>query len=126
MIKLTLAIVVFLVLIVLLKQTRPEYAYLTRVALVLCALVSVLYLVNSVVLHLSSIIGLSEIQEDFLTVMLKVLGISIITEIAVSMCRDSGESALATVLEIAGKSAVIAMSLPIIKKLLEISIGFMK
>lgn len=126
MIKLTLAILVFLVLIVLLKQTRPEFAYLTRVALVLCALVSVLYIVNSVVLHLSSIIGLSEIQEDFLTVMLKVLGISIITEIAVSMCRDSGESALATVLEIAGKSAVIAMSLPIIKKLLEISIGFMK
>ena len=47
-------------------------------------------------------------------------GIAILTEFAVSICKDSGESAIASKIDLGGKVIVISMSIPIISALLEI------
>ena len=52
--------------------------------------------------------------------MLKITGIAILTEFAVSICNDSGEKAIASKIEIGSKVIIITMSMPIITSLLEL------
>ena len=52
--------------------------------------------------------------------MLKITGIAILTEFAVSICNDAGESAIATKIDLGGKIIIISISIPIIVALLEL------
>lgn len=52
-------------------------------------------------------------------VLLRVCGIGIITRIACSICRDSGENAYALKAEIIGNTAVLVCALPVIKNIFE-------
>ena len=55
----------------------------------------------------------------FITLILKITGIAILTEYAVSICKDSGENAIANKIDFASKIIVISLSIPIISTTLE-------
>ena len=58
---------------------------------------------------------------SYFSVMLKALGISMCCRIGAEICRDSGESTLASKIELAGKVSIVLISIPIVKQLLEIA-----
>lgn len=60
-----------------------------------------------------------KVNNTFITILLKITGISILTEFAVSICKDSGESAIASKIDLGGKIIILSMSVPIITSLLE-------
>lgn len=62
----------------------------------------------------------------YITMMLKVLGISIVTQVVCDICRDNGESALASQTEIASKIMVLAMLLPLFQTVIQIVTGLVK
>ena len=47
-------------------------------------------------------------------------GIAYLSEFAVSICKDSGENAIASKIDLGGKVMIISMSIPIISSLLEV------
>ena len=51
--------------------------------------------------------------------LIKITGIAILTEYTVSICKDSGESAIASKVDFGGKIVIMSMSIPIISSLLE-------
>ena len=51
---------------------------------------------------------------DVLTIILKVIGISYVVEFAASVCKDSGESAIASKVEFAGKCIILVLGMTII------------
>ena len=55
-------------------------------------------------------------------ILLKITGIAFLTEFAVSICNDSGETAIANKIDLGGKIIIIAISIPIISALLELII----
>lgn len=61
----------------------------------------------------------SNINSKFLGILLKITGIAILTEFAVSICKDSGENAIASKIDLGGKIIIISISIPIITALLE-------
>ena len=63
----------------------------------------------------------SIIQADngFLTILLKIVGITYICEFCAGICRDAGYSSVAGQIEIFGKISILATSSPIILALLE-------
>lgn len=61
----------------------------------------------------------SKCNTQFISILLKITGISILTEYAVSICKDSGESSIATKIDLGGKIIVISMSIPVISTALE-------
>ena len=61
----------------------------------------------------------ANINSQFLGIILKITGIAILTEFAISICKDSGETAIANKIDIGGKAIIITISLPIISSLLE-------
>lgn len=64
----------------------------------------------------------SGINAQYLAILLKISGIAILSEFAVSVCKDLGETAVATKIDLAGKIIIISISIPIISALLELLI----
>ena len=64
----------------------------------------------------------SGINAQYVAILLKISGIAILSEFAVSVCKDLGETAVATKIDLAGKIIIISISIPIISALLELLI----
>ena len=75
--------------------------------------------ISGVINLLKDISSRANINSQFLGIILKITGIAILTEFAVSICQDSGESAIANKIDIGGKAIIITISIPIISSLLE-------
>lgn len=111
-----------LIIIVILKQYKPEFAiYVSMIAGGLILVLAIQKLTGIINL-LQSLANKTYINKSFLSILLKITGIAFITEFAVSICSDAGEKAIASKIEIGSKVIIIAMSIPIITSLLELVI----
>ena len=111
-----------LVISILLKQYKPEYALYVSIIAGILILFMVMEKLSGIINLLQSISNKTFINKQFLGILLKITGIAIITEFAVSICTDAGEKAIASKIEIGSKVIIIAMSIPIISSLLELII----
>ena len=109
-----------LIIIIIMKQYRPEFAiYVSLIAGVLI-FSFVIGKFSSIINLLKSISNKAGINSSFLSILLKITGIAFLAEFAVSICKDSGESAIASKIELGSKVIIITMSLPIISSLLDV------
>ena len=111
-----------LVIVVILKQYRPEYTIYVSIIAGVLILFLAMEKISGIINLLQSISDKTYINKQFLGILLKITGIAIITEFAVSICTDAGEKAIASKIEIGSKVIIIAMSIPIISSLLELII----
>lgn len=114
-----------LIIIIIVKQYKPEFAiYISLISGILILTLIIDKLTNIINL-LESISSKVSINNNFLGILLKITGIAFLAEFAVSVCNDSGESAIASKIEIGSKIIIISMSIPIISNLLEIIINIL-
>ena len=59
------------------------------------------------------------------SVILKSLGIGILAQTTADICRDSGETAIASKVEFAAKIIILLLAIPILKTLLELIADFL-
>ena len=109
-----------LIIIIILKQYRPEFAIYISILTGILIILLVTEKLTDIIQLLNSIASKASINTEFLTLLLKITGIAFLAEFAVSICRDAGEAAIASKVEIGSKIIIIAMSIPIISALLEI------
>lgn len=114
-----------LIIIVILKQYKPEYAmYASLIAgILIFALIATK--ISGIVEVLKSLANKSSINSEFITLLIKITGIAILTEFTVSICKDSGESAIASKVDLGGKVIIMSMSIPIMASLLETVINIL-
>nr|MBP3680575.1 stage III sporulation protein AD [Clostridia bacterium] len=108
-----------LVITIIVKQYKPEFA--VYISLIAGALILMLVFdkLSEVIKLLNNLASKSAINSKFISLLIKITGIAILTEFAVSICKDSGETAIANKMDIGGKIMIIAVSVPIISSLLE-------
>ena len=111
---------VAVIIIIILKQYRPEFAIYVSIITGILILLLVTDKLTDIINLLNSIASRSSVNMEFLTLLIKITGIAFLAEFAVSICKDSGETAIANKVEIGSKILIIAMSIPIISALLEI------
>ncbi len=77
--------------------------------------------------RLSGIVGALEeigasvsLESRYLEILLKMLGISYVSEFAASLCRDSGYGSAAGQIQMFGKLSILYVSMPVVLSLLEI------
>lgn len=109
-----------LIIIILLKQYRPEFAVYISLLTGVLILVLVMGQLAGVISLLQSLANKTSVNMTFLSLLIKITGIAFLSEFAVSICKDSGEGAIASKIEIGSKIVIISMSIPIISSLLEI------
>ena len=111
--------VVAAALAVLLKQYKPEYAL--GVSLASGALIFAL-----VILNMSPVFdSLKELagrvaDNRYVSVIIKSLGICYVTSLASDTCKDAGQTAIASKVELAGKVTILVLALPLFNNLVSI------
>ncbi|MDE6788965.1 MAG: stage III sporulation AC/AD family protein [Ruminococcus sp.] len=107
------------ILAVLLRQHCREQSMMIALAACTAVIGGFIAIFSPVVTEISSIFSNAGISDSYLSLIFKATAICMITQITCEICRDSGESAIASAAEIWGRGAVTFISLPLVKALLE-------
>ena len=111
--------VVIALLAVVVRQYKSEYGMAVGGAGGILLLLLVIAQMSGLFDSLSDMIDRVGIRQEWLTLLLKALGICYLTQFASDCCRDAGETALASKAELAGRVAVVLLALPMLAQLLE-------
>ncbi|MDF2572741.1 MAG: stage sporulation protein [Sporomusa sp.] len=106
-------------LILIIKQQRPELGVQLGLALSAIIFLMVLSKLNVVLDLFRDLAEKANISQMYLNTILKIIGIAYVTEFGAQVCRDAGEGAVAGKIEFAGKILVMVMAVPIIALVLE-------
>ncbi len=106
--------------IIVLRQTRSELALVASATAGVIVFINILQGISPLLEFIKGSADDSGASSYFV-LMLKALSISVCCRISSDICRDSGETALASKVEMAGKLSIVIISLPLVKQLLEIA-----
>jgi stage III sporulation protein AD len=110
---------------VLLRQFRPEIALQLTILAAIMIFLLILGKVKVIIELLQSLADKANVNSYYLQIVLKIVGISYLAEFGAQICRDAGEGALATKVEMAAKVSVLVLAIPIIAAIMESLIRLM-
>jgi len=105
------------------RGSRPEMASLLAMAAGALVFFLAVSRLQAVVAVMEQLVAKAGLAQDYLKVLLKVVGVAYVSEFAAQTCRDAGEDSLAAKVEMGGKVLVLAMASPIIVALVELVLG---
>ena len=105
---------------------RREYALFCGIATAVLLLFAGLKQVAFVQETLTRITETYGVPLALLTAVLKIVGLSYLTEFGVNLCRDAGQTAIAGNLEFGGKAMILACALPALTTLIETGAALIK
>ncbi len=109
---------------IILSSYKPEYAMAVVIAAGIFIMLRVLGDVLPAIRSISQLLSSAGIELSYFKVALKALGICYITQFAADICRDFGQTSLASKAELAGKCAVLLLAVPLIESVTEIALSF--
>lgn len=108
-----------LIITMIMKEYKKEFAIYPVLICGAIILFISMDILGNVINFVNDISSNSNYNKQFITLLMKITGISILTEYAVSICKDVGESAIASKIDFGGKVLVISMSIPVITTTIE-------
>lgn len=105
------------------SDSGKEYALYIKLAAAAAVMSMIIIFVSPIAETVRSIYSRAGADEEYLTVLFKALGICYITQFTCDVCKDSGENALATQAELAGKISLMIIALPLFESLSGIVAG---
>lgn len=119
MLNIALVGIVAVLMAILFKKGKEEYSLYISIA----ACIIILFLsIGKLETILDSIHRLQEyiiINNTYINILIKIIGITYVTEFAAALCKDSGYTAIGSQVELIGKISVLAISMPILMALLD-------
>ncbi len=111
------------VLSIVLKQYKPEYSLFISIAAGIIIFLAVIAAIQPIMDYMSELISGSGLSGVYAEVLIKALAICYITQLACDCCKDAGENAIAGKLQLAGRIAILIISLPMFKSITDIVTG---
>lgn len=108
------------ILVVTIRQTRPELGMQLSIVAGILILMFLIPKLVYVVDFFGNMSREAQIDVSYLNVVLKVIGVAYLTEFGAQVCRDAGEGAIATKVELAGKIVILLLALPVITGILDL------
>lgn len=108
------------ILSLLLRQQRPELA----ITLPILGVAAILYCTFG---YMEDVLRLFEtmaqqvgLESRYLKMMIKIIGVAYLCQFGAELCRDAGESSIASKIELGGKVMILALSMPVIVSFLDL------
>lgn len=108
--------------IMILSELRPKLAKLVATAIGVCMLTAAGTSISPAFKVISEYISGTPLS-SYASTLLKALGVALAVEITADICRDAGESSLASRIEMIGKAELLILALPLISELITIARG---
>lgn len=100
------------------RKQNSEIALMLSIACGVILLMSVISFAGTIIQTVNSIVAVSDMDIEHIKILLKVIGICIVTELAVSVCKESGQQTIAINVTLAGKILIMVTSLPLYSEIL--------
>ncbi|MDD3612772.1 MAG: stage III sporulation protein AD [Clostridiales bacterium] len=108
------------IIVVTVKQQRPDIALLISLAGGTVILIFVVSSLSVVIETISNLFNKSNMDSVYITTILKVIGIAYLADFGAQLCKDAGESAIAAKIELGGKILILLLAIPILTALMEL------
>jgi len=107
------------ILAMVLKRSAPELGLALSVAVSLLGALLAMELISGLGDLLESVKKETGLSPAVIGPVMKCVGVGIVTRLAADICRDAGQSAAATSVELCGAACALITSLPLIRAMLE-------
>ena len=97
------------------KKNSPEMALMLTIALAIFTVVLSARIVSEVLAFIKSVSDSAGISPSVLAIVLKTVGIAVVSKISAELCRDAGQSSVASGVEFAGSAVAVYVALPLFK-----------
>ncbi len=114
------------VLVLVLRDIRPEMTLV--VSLVAGGLIALPLLgkLSGVVAVMGDLAEKSQLSGEYLSTVIRVIGVAYLAEFGAQICKDAGAGSIAAKVELGGKLIILAMAAPIVAALVEMIIGILR
>ena len=109
-----------LVIMLIVRQWKTELVPILRMAIILFFSLLLLSMITPLVLYLKRLMD-SSVGGKYTEILLKGLGIAILTQCCCDVCKECGENGIAGGIELIGKIELLLLSLPLIDDILELA-----
>lgn len=113
------------IMILVLKEHRPEIAIQISVAAGIIVLLMVSDKIANVIQLLTSLSNNIGVEIELISVVFKIIGIAYIAEFSAEICKDAGQGAIASKIEFASKIFIVILAVPIISSLIDLLANLM-
>jgi stage III sporulation protein AD len=110
---------------VLLRQYRQEYALVLGLAAGVLIFALILTKVQPAFNEINKLMSGANVSTQYMSILIKSLGVCFVAQLASDACRDAGESAIASKVELAGKFAVLLIALPLFGQVADLVLKLM-
>jgi len=117
--------IIAVVLSSILKVQRPEIALQVSIVTGLLIFIIIIVKLSAVIDFLQAFSKRADIDSTYINILLKIVGIAYIAEFGAEVCKDAGESSVASKIELAGKVTIVILAVPIISSLLDLVVKLM-
>lgn len=108
------------ILVLLIGRQSRDLSILLSLGICAGLLIAAAGYLGELVSFLTELRILGGLDQEFLSILLKCTGIGYLSEIAALICADAGENAMARALQILANAAVLFLSLPLMRQMLEL------
>jgi stage III sporulation protein AD len=112
--------IIAVILVVLIRQYRPEIALQISVVTGLLIFLLIIFKLASVLEELQMFSRQINIDLVYISTIFRIVGIAYIAEFGAQVCKDAGENAIASKIELAGKVIILVLAVPILMALMDL------
>lgn len=114
------AVIVGLILSMTVGIGRKEFSLL--LSLVVCVMVTVCALsyIRPVITFLNELQTLGNLNSEVMSILLKAIGIGVLTEVSALICSDAGNASFGKVLQYLGTSVILWLSVPLFQMMTDL------
>ena len=123
MIKVVLIGIVAVFAVLLLRVGKPEFAMAVSLAACVLILLFAGGTLTTVIGDLKKLFSYVSLPDGYLKILFKILGVAYLAEFGSALCKDVGQSAVSGQIELVGKLAILAISMPVVTALFETIAG---
>jgi stage III sporulation protein AD len=105
---------------VVLKETRKDIAIIVALATVAIIMLFGINYMTQIVDVIKQLANKAGLPDNFLSIILKIIGIAYIVEFASDICKDAGQEAISSKIQFAGKCVILTMGMTIIGNFVDV------
>lgn len=123
MLKTALLGIVTIITAMAMKQGKAEFAtFVSLTGSILLAWIA-LRLLEGITGSFERLEQLVAVDMEYMALLMKIIGVTYVSEFASALCRDAGYSAVAGQIELIGKLTILTIGMPIVMALFELIAG---
>ena len=122
--KITILSFIYILFSIILKNYRPEYVFLLRVFAIITIIYLAINYINNFINTFTSVFNSFSIESSHLSLLVKIVGISILTDFITDNLTDNGETAMANSITMFSKFIVLYLTFPVLNGIIAFCLKF--